>query len=261
MNCLMGIDIGTSGVKTLLISEKGEVIASAGEEYELLTPRPNWAEQDPETWWQATVNTVRKCVMEKPNLSVAAIGLTGQMHGSVFLDHKGNVLRPAILWCDQRTEAQCLEITKTLGEENLIKLTGNRALTGFTAPKILWLREHEPHIYKQVKMVLLPKDYIRYRLTGVFATEVSDASGTLLFNVAGRKWSEDMLKALGIDKAILPECHESPHISGYLSREAANLLTINEGTPVAGGGGDQAAGAVGIGIVRAGLASCVLGTK
>lgn len=261
MNAILGIDIGTSGVKTLLISLQGEVLAAANEEYKLLTPHPNWAEQDPETWWQATIKTVRRCLIEKPGLSVAAIGLTGQMHGSVFLDRQGAVLRPAILWCDQRTGRQCLEITRIIGAETLIRLTGNRALTGFTAPKILWLRENEPHIYNQVRMILLPKDYIRYRLTGVFATEVSDASGTLLFNVAERDWSDEIIKALNIEKNLLPDCYESPQISGYLSREAANLLGIEEGTPVAGGGGDQAAGAVGNGVVSAGLASCVLGTS
>lgn len=261
MNTILGIDIGTSGVKALLISGQGEVLAAASEEYDLLTPRPNWAEQDPETWWQATIKTVKRCLIKGPGLPVAAIGLTGQMHGTVFLNKHGAVLRPAILWCDQRTGRQCLEITRTIGAETLVRLTGNRALTGFTAPKILWLRENEPHIYKQVRMILLPKDYIRYRLTGVFATEVSDASGTLLFNVAERKWSEDIIKTLGIKKTLLPECHESPQISGYLNRDVATLLGLKEGTPVAGGGGDQAAGAVGNGVVSAGLTSCVLGTS
>lgn len=244
------------------MSETGEVTASAGEEYPLLTPRPNWAEQDPETWWRATVTAARAC-LEKAGAvaNVAAVGLSGQMHSSVFLDGGGDVLRPAILWCDQRTAPQCREITDTIGFERLVRMTFNRALPGFTAPKILWLRQNEPDTYARVRRLLLPKDYIRYRMTGAFATEVSDASGTLLFNVAERKWSEEMLGALDVPPEWLPDCSESPETSGHVTREAAGMLGLTEGTPVVGGGGDQASGAVGTGIVRQGLASCVLGTS
>jgi xylulokinase len=263
---VLGIDIGTTGVKALLVSEKGGVTASATVEYPLLTPRPNWAEQNPQTWWDATVSATQTC-LEKAHaasgkdIDVTAVGLSGQMHSSVFLDSRGEVLRPAILWCDQRTAPQCQEITDTVGFDRLIELTFNRALAGFTAPKILWLRQNEPEAYARVRQVLVTKDYIRYRMTGVFATEVSDASGTLLFNVARREWSDEMLQALDIPREWLPDCFESPEISGYLTGEAARVLGLTEGTPVVGGGGDQAAGAVGNGIVREGLVSCVLGTS
>ena len=266
MKHVLGIDIGTTGAKALLVSEKGDVTASATTEYPLLTPRPNWAEQNPQTWWEATVSATQAC-LEKARatigkrLEVAALGFSGQMHSSVFLDSHGGVLRPAILWCDQRTAPQCQEITDTVGFDRLIRLTQNRALAGFTAPKVLWLRQHEPEVYEQVCKVLLPKDYIRYRMTGMFATEVSDASGTLLFNVAERVWSDEMLQALDMPREWLPDCFESPEISGYLTGEAARALGLTEGTPVVGGGGDQASGAVGNGIVREGLVSCVLGTS
>ena len=263
---VLGIDIGTTGVKALLVSETGDVTASATVEYPLLTPRPNWAEQNPQTWWEATISATRACLEEAratvgKRLEIAALGFSGQMHSSVFLDSHGGVLRPAILWCDQPTTPQCQEITDTVGFDRLIRLTHNRALAGFTAPKILWLRRYEPEVYTQVCKVLLPKDYIRYRMAGIFATEVSDASGTLLFNVAKREWSDEMLQALDIPREWLPDCFESPEISGYLTREAARALGLTEGTPVVGGGGDQAAGAVGNGIIREGLASCVLGTS
>jgi xylulokinase len=265
MLCVLGLDLGTSAVKALLMSETGAVVASADAQYPLLTPRPNWAEQDPESWWEGTVTAVRSCLARARSAGiepdVAAAGLSGQMHGSVFLDGSGRVLRPAILWNDQRTGAQCREITETVGADRLIKLTFNKALTGFTAPKILWLRDHEPDLYARVEQVLLPKDYLRYRMTGRFATEVSDASGTLLFDVAGRRWSGEMLKALEIPERWLPECFESVEVSASLSPEAARQLGLPESIPVAGGGGDQAAGAVGSGIVEPGRCSCVFGTS
>jgi len=266
MAYVMGIDVGTSAVKVILVSEKGEMVSAADAEYPLLTPRPGWAEQEPEDWWQGTVAAARSClekaeVVTGGEVKVAAVGLSGQMHGSVFLNGEGRVLRPALLWCDQRTEAQCNYITRTVGQNKLVELTCNKALTGFTAPKLLWLKQEEPELYSQVSKVLLPKDYIRYRMTGEFATEVSDASGTLLFNVAGRDWSEDMLQALGIPRHWLPECFESLEVSGHVNKEAARALGLQEGTPVVGGGGDQAAGAVGNGIVREGTSSCVLGTS
>ena len=266
MRYILGIDIGTTGARALLVSDNGNVTASASAEYPLLIPRPNWAEQEPQAWWAATLSAIRNCLdkacsVTNQKIEVLAIGLSGQMHGSVFLDRHGEVLRPAILWNDQRTESQCQEITETIGFSRLIELTYNRALAGFTAPKILWLRQNEPDTYTQVAKILLPKDYIRYKLTGTFATEVSDASGTLLFNVAKRRWSEEMLQALVISPQLVPDCFESTDISGYLIKEAANALGLTVGTPVVGGGGDQAAGAVGNGIIRRGLASCVIGTS
>jgi xylulokinase len=266
MQYALGIDLGTTGVKVLLVSEKGEVVASGNGEYPLLMPRPNWAEQDPEAWWQATLSAVKSCLAEAcasegREVKPAAIGLSGQMHGSVFLNGKGEVLRPAILWNDQRTTEQCRQITAMVGAQKLIELTSNRALAGFTAPKILWLKQNEPEAYDKVAKILLPKDYIRYRLSGTFATEVSDASGTLLFNVRERRWCAEMLDALEIPAAWLPDCFESPVISSHVSAGAAALTGLAMGTPVVGGGGDQAAGAVGNGIVNAGIASVVLGTS
>jgi xylulokinase len=266
MDCTLGIDLGTTGVRALLVNSNGGVVASADATYPLLTPRPYWSEQEPELWWQATVTAIRDCLVRAGQaagceVGVAAVGLSGQMHGSVFLDSQGLVLRPAILWNDQRTADQCAQITAIVGEERLIRLTSNRALAGFTAPKILWLKQNEPDIYAQVSKILLPKDYLRYRLTGAMATEVSDASGTLLFNVRERKWSEEMLQALDLPPAWTPECYESVAVSGHISRESAAITGLPSGTPVVGGGGDQAAGAVGNGIVSTGRASCVLGTS
>ena len=266
MEYTLGIDLGTTGVKVLLVSEIGDVIASGKGEYPLLMPRPNWAEQDAEAWWSATVSAITGCLEEAcasvgEEVKVAAVGLSGQMHGSVFLNGKGEVLRPAILWNDQRTAEQCRQITAIVGAEKLVKLTSNRALAGFTAPKIVWLKQHEPETYAKVSKILLPKDYIRYRLAGAFATEVSDASGTLLFNVRERKWSGEMLDALEIPRGWLPDCFESTVISSCVSADAARLTGLARGTPIVGGGSDQAAGAVGNGIVNTGVASCVLGTS
>lgn len=266
MEYTLGIDLGTTGVKVLLVSEKGEVVASGKGEYPLLMPRPNWAEQDAEAWWSATVSAITGCLAQAcasvgKEVKVAAVGLSGQMHGSVFLDGKGEVLRPAILWNDQRTAEQCRQITAIVGAEKLIKLTSNRALAGFTAPKIVWLKQNEPETYAKISKILLPKDYIRYRLAGAFATEVSDASGTLLFNVRERKWSGEMLDVLEIPVGWLPDCFESTEVSSCVSADAARLTGLARGTPIVGGGSDQAAGAVGNGIVNTGVASCVLGTS
>jgi xylulokinase len=266
MEYTLGIDLGTTGVKVLLVSDKGEVIASVKGEYPLLMPRPNWAEQDAEVWWNAALSALKSCLAQAcisvgKEVKVAAVGVSGQMHGAVFLDDTGEVLRPAILWNDQRTAEQCRQITATVGAQKLVELTSNRALAGFTAPKILWMKQNEPDTYAKVSKILLPKDYIRYRLSGTFATEVSDASGTLLFNVRERKWSSEMLDALEIPKAWLPDCFESTVISSHISESAANLTGLAVGTPIVGGGGDQAAGAVGNGIVNTGIASCVLGTS
>ena len=246
MTQLVGLDVGTTGVKALALSPEGDVLARVEESYELSTPHPGWAEQDPEDWWRAAERALA-ALGGQP----AAIGLSGQMHGLVALDDRDRVLRPAILWNDQRTEAECVEIEERVGLARLIQLTGNRALTGFTAPKLLWLRRHEPTTYAQVAHVLLPKDYVRLRLTGEHAIDVADASGTLLFDVARRRWSQEMLEALQLDPAWLPRALESPEVSGE---------TV-AGIPVAAGAGDQAAAALGVGVDRPGPVSVVLGTS
>ena len=263
MAYFIGIDVGTTGTKTVLIDAEGRLKAKATVEYPLYTPKPNWSEQQPEDWWQATVATIRTVLTDsgiKP-AEVKGIGLSGQMHGSVFLDKDCQVIRPAILWNDQRTAAECEEITQKVGKERLFELTSNPALTGFTAPKIVWLRNHEPAHFDKVRKVLLPKDYIRFRLTGEFATEVSDASGTLLFDVRHRSWSQQMLQILEIPAEWMPPAYESPEISGQLSATVAEATGLPVGTPVVGGGGDQAAGGVGNGIVEPGILSSVLGTS
>ncbi|MBD3177678.1 MAG: xylulokinase [Armatimonadia bacterium] len=263
MGYLAGIDIGTSGTKTLIITDAGEVVASATVEYPLLTPRPGWAEQHPQDWWQASVDSLRQAVVEAgiSGTDIQGVGLSGQMHGSVFLDEKGQVIRPALLWCDQRTGAQCDWINETAGESLVVEETSNPVLTGFTAPKIIWLRQKEPENYAKMTKCLLPKDYVRYRLTGEFHSEVSDASGTALFNVKERRWSTALLNKIDLDPSVLPEVHESPVASAVISGEAAELMGLKPGTPVVGGGGDQAAGAVGNGIVSQGIVSSTLGTS
>jgi xylulokinase len=247
MSVAIGLDVGTSGVKALAVSETGEVLASAEEQYPLSTPRPGWAEQDPEDWWSATQRALERLDAS----DVAGIGLSGQMHGLVALDADEQVIRPAILWNDGRTAAECAEIEERVGFERLVALTGNRALTGFTAPKLLWLRKHEPEHYARIAHVLLPKDYVRLRLCGERAIDVADASGTLLFDVAGRRWSDEVVDALELDRAWLPRALESAEVSGHTP----------DGVPVAAGAGDQAAGALGVGVVRPGPLSVVLGTS
>jgi xylulokinase len=246
---LVGIDVGTSGVKGLALAQDGAVLALAEAEYPLSTPRPGWAEQDPADWWAATDSVLSE--LRAATGAPAGIGLSGQMHGLVVLDASGDVLRPAILWNDQRTGAECAEIEATIGLERLIELTGNRALPGFTAPKLLWLRRHEPDVYARIARVLLPKDYVRLRLSGEHATDVSDASGMLLLDVAGRRWSAEVLDGLKLDRGWLAELLESPAVSG----------TTPDGVPVAAGAGDQAAGALGVGVDRPGPTSVVLGTS
>jgi xylulokinase len=260
----LGIDIGTSATKTIAIDDKGTILASASAEYPCDHPRPGWSEQSPGLWWDATKKTVQQVLSSgKFQASdVAGVGLSGQMHGSVFLDSAGDVIRPALLWNDQRTAAECQEIeTKAGGREALIRLVANPALTGFTAPKLLWVRKHEPASWERVRQVLLPKDYVRYRLTGTFATEVSDASGTLMLDVANRRWSRELLAKLDIDPALLPSCHESQEVSGQVSELGSKATGLPVGTPVVGGGGDQPAGAVGNGIVRQGVVSATMGTS
>jgi xylulokinase len=261
---LLGIDIGTSGTKTLVCDEDGKVLATAMAEHPISSPKPGWSEQNPEDWWQAT-GKATKAVLKKAGVKasdVGGIGLSGQMHGSVFLGDGTKALRPALLWNDQRTAEQCAEIErKAGGREALIELVANPALTGFTAPKILWVRQHEPKVYDRVRHILLPKDYIRYRMTGEYATEVSDASGMLLLDVARRTWSDRLLSLLEIDKSLLGRLHESQEVTGTLHEEGAKHLGLKAGIPVVGGAGDQAAGAVGNGIVTTGIVSATLGTS
>lgn len=263
MRYLIGIDLGTSGTKTVLFQEDGVKIASATVEYPLYQPQNGWAEQRPEDWWAAVCETLG-AVMEKSKIApqqVSGIGISGQMHGLVMLDEAGAVLRPAILWCDGRTASECEEITRRVGREDLIRITANPALTGFTAGKILWVRKNEPELYARCRQILLPKDYIRYKLTGVFATEVSDASGMNLLDVSGRCWSQEILDCLEIDPALLPRVYESAEITGTVSASAALATGLHAGTPVVGGAGDNAAAAVGTGVVETGRAFTTLGTS
>jgi xylulokinase len=264
MSIFLGIDIGTSGTKTLAIDEKGRILASAMETYPCYAPKPLWSEQDPDDWWKATVGSVRK-VMSKAKLKpadVKAIGLSGQMHGSVFLDKADKVIRRAILWNDQRTAAECAEIeARAGGRAELIRMVANPALTGFTAPKILWLRNHEPKNFDKTRKILLPKDDIRRRLTGEYATEVSDASGMLLLDVAKRNWSNRLLSALELDVDLFAKCYESEDVTGRLTPAAAKLLGLTTDCVVVGGAGDCAAGAVGNGIVNRGVLSTSIGTS
>jgi xylulokinase len=261
---LLGIDIGTSGTKTLICDAKGKVLATAMAEHPISSPKPGWSEQHPEDWWTAVCRAT-KAVLKKARIKptdITGIGLSGQMHGSVFLGDGPKALRPALLWNDQRTSAQCAEIeSRAGGREALIELVANPALTGFTAPKILWVRQHEPKVYEKTRHILLPKDYIRYRMTGQYATEVSDASGMLLLDVVNRTWSDKLLNLLDIDKSLLARLHESHEITGTLTKDAARALGLAAGVPVVGGAGDQAAGAVGNGIVTAGIVSATLGTS
>jgi xylulokinase len=264
MAYLLGLDISTTGAKALLMDERGKVIAGATTEYPLSNPRPLWSEQSPADWWQGARMSIREA-MQKAGLrgeEVSAVGLTGQMHGLVMLDASGRVLRPAILWNDQRTGQQCAEITEKVGGlGRLLELTGNAVLPGFTAPKIVWVRQNEPEVYGKTAHLLLPKDYVRYCLTGEYATEVSDASGTSLLDVEHRRWSGEMLHALDIPEEWLPRCTESPEVSGAISAAAARETGLKAGTPVVGGGGDQAAQAVGSGVVQTGIISVTSGTS
>ncbi len=250
---LLGIDIGTSGCKVILINEKGTLLKQASAEYELLTPKPMWTEQRPEDWWTG----VQSCLAEIGEKHPDAIGVTGQMHGSVFLDANDEVIRPALLWNDQRTVAECADIDSTIGHDELLRITCNPALTGFQLPKILWLKKNEPENFSRLKSLLLPKDYIRMKLTGVKATEVSDASGTGILEVPKRNWSSEMMSSLGLDPTVFPEVFESDEITGKTLESAF----LDAGIPVVGGGGDQAAAAVGTGAVDIGTISVSLGTS
>lgn len=263
MAYFMGIDVSTTATKALLIDEEGNVVATASAPHTLQTPKPLWSEQDPHEWWQATATSIRQ-VLAKSGISgdhVLAVGLTGQMHGLVLLDEKGQVLRPAILWNDQRTQAQCDEIHRRIGRERFIQITGNLALAGFTAPKILWVQQNEPEIYARARHVLLPKDYIRYRLTGTYAMDKADGAGTVLFDIQRRDWSPEILAALGIPAEWMPPTYEGPEFTGQISREAAEATGLKAGTPVAAGGGDQSAQAVGVGAVEPGVVALTVGTS
>lgn len=267
MSYFLGIDLGTTGARAIIVDgSNGEVIAGATSEYPLDAPRPLWAEQNPADWWRGTVEAVQGALHKARqtlggSVEVAAVGLSGQMHGVVLLDEAGEVVGPSLIWCDGRSQAQCDFITETVGAEHLIELTANPALVGFSAPKILWVRENRPDQWQRTRKFLLPKDYIRYKLTGEYASEVSDASGTLLFDVAGRRWSSEMLERLELDPALLPAVYESPEVSGQITAVVAAELGLKAGTPVVGGGGDQAAGAVGNGIVRSGSVSSTIGSS
>ncbi len=263
MGYLIGADVGTSGTKTLICDEAGKVLASSTVEYPCYTPRPLWSEQEPADWWRATCESVRAVIAQAgvDGGEVKCIGLSGQMHGLVMLDDAHEVIRPAILWNDQRTAAECADITEAVGYDRLIELVCNPALTGFTAPKILWVRKNEPENYERCRKILLPKDYVRFRLSGTFATEVSDASGMLLLDIRKRDWCAEVLEKLRIDRSLLADCYESCEVSAQVRADVAADLGIPAGTPIVGGGGDQAAGAVGNGIVKTGVISATLGTS
>ncbi|MBQ8941927.1 MAG: xylulokinase [Firmicutes bacterium] len=263
MKYLIGADIGTSGTKTVLFDENLNEIASSTVEYPMYQPQNGWAEQDPEDWYNAVIKTV-KTVIEKSGVKgedIKGTGLSGQMHGLVMLDKDNKVLRPSIIWCDQRTEKECKQITELVGAERLIEITANPALTGFTASKIMWVKNNEPLLYEQCRHILLPKDYVRFMLTGEYATEVSDASGTQLLDVPNRCWSDEVLNKLGIERSLLGKVYESCDVTGYVTRKIADITGLAEGTPVVGGAGDNASAAVGTGIVNEGAAFTTIGTS
>jgi xylulokinase len=260
VSVLLGLDVGTGGARAVAVDETGSVVAESSSEYPLRSPRPGWSEQDPEDWWDGAKEALGKVAAGVED-EILGLGLTGQMHGSVFLDRAGAVIRPALLWNDQRTEVQCEKITEAVGKERLIRLAGNPALTGFQAPKILWLRDEEPENHSRVARVLLPKDYVRLRLTREHATDASDAAGTLLLDVRERDWSAEILDALEIPLGWMPAVHEGPESTGELDRSIAEELGLPPGLPVAAGGSDNAAAAVGVGVVEGGLVSSSVGTS
>ena len=263
MAYVLGIDVSTTATKALLVDETGQVRGIGSSEYDFSVPRPLWSEQDPGLWWDATVAAVRSVLTTGgvASAEIAAIGLTGQMHGAVLLDEAGGVLRPAILWNDQRTGPECDAIRQAVGPGRLVAITGNDALTGFTAPKLVWVRDHEPAVWRRIAHLLLPKDYVRLRLTGDYAVDKADGAGTLLFDLAARDWSAEVVAALGIEPAWLPATFEGPEITGTIDAAAAQATGLRVGTPVVGGAGDQAANAVGVGVVAAGTIALSLGTS
>ncbi len=264
MSYLLGIDVGTGGTRALIIDEKGRVVASASEEHApFASPQIGWAEQDPSDWWRATGIAVKKALADA-NLrgdEIACVGFSGQMHGAVMLDENDRVVRPALIWCDVRTDEQCREINDRVGADHVIQLTSNPALVNFTATKFLWVQDHEPQQWKRVRSVMLPKDYVRFQLTSERAIDVADASGTLLLDVAHRRWSKEMLDACNIPERLLPKLYESPEVCGQVSAQGAATTGLKAGTPVVAGAGDQAAGATGMGIVTPGAVSATIGTS
>ncbi len=261
---LLGIDVGTGGTRALILDRQGCVVSSATAEHEAFSsPRPGWAEQNPEDWWRACVIAVRE-VLKSGGIQgrqIACIGFSGQMHGAVLLDDSDQVVRPALIWCDVRNEKQCAEFTEKVGLQRLIQLTCNPALPNFTLTKLLWVRDHEPENWRRVRARMLPKDYVRFRLTGERATDMADASGTLLLDVAHRCWSGEILQAADINASLLPRLFESPEICGRVTQAGADATGLEAGTPVVAGAGDQAAGATGMGIVSSGVVSATIGTS
>lgn len=263
MALLIGIDIGTSATKTVVFNELGQTLASASCEYQVYQPQNGWNEQNPEDWWQAVVETLGR-VLNSPGVvakDIKGIGLSGQMHGLVMLDKDGEVLRPAIIWSDQRTAQECAELTAKIGAKRLIDITANPALPGFTASKILWVQKHEAEIFAHCKKILLPKDYIRFRLSGEYATEVSDASGMQLLNIGKRDWSPELLSALNLDRSMLASVSESKEVTAVVSKHAAALTGLQEGTAIVGGAGDNAAAAIGTGVATEGVAFTTIGSS
>ena len=262
MDYVLGIDIGTSGTRAVLVDRDGAIAAAATSEHvPFASPQTGWAEQEPHDWWKAAGSATRQVLGDTGNPKVICVGLAGQMHGAVLLDENDRVLRPALIWCDQRTQAQCDWLNSKLGAQRIIELTCNPALTNFTLTKLLWVRDNEPEIWKRFRRVLLPKDYVRLRLTGEHAIDVADASGTLMLDVANRRWSQEMMSAAGLPMNCLPKLFESPEVCARISDAGAAHSGLKAGTPVVAGAGDQAGGAVGMGIVRAGAVSATIGTS
>ncbi|HEX6895213.1 MAG TPA: xylulokinase [Bryobacteraceae bacterium] len=262
MDYVLGVDVGTGGTRAVLVDRNGKIASSATcEHVPFASPKTGWAEQDPHDWWKAAGQAIREALANVPGANVVCAGLAGQMHGAVLLDEKDEVLRPSLIWCDQRTQAQCDWLNSKLGERKIIELTCNPALTNFTLTKLLWVRDNEPEIWKRFRHVLLPKDYVRFRMTGEHAMDVAEASGTLMLDVAHRRWSEEIMSAAGLPMSSLPKLCESPEVCARISDKGAAHTGLKAGTPVVGGAGDQAGGAVGMGIVRAGAVSATIGTS
>ena len=262
MDYVLGIDVGTGGTRAVIVDRKGKIVSSATSEHvPFASPKTGWAEQDPHDWWKATGEAIRAALKEAPNANIVSVGLAGQMHGAVLLDERGEVLRPSLIWCDVRTQPQCDWLNSTIGERKIIELTCNPALANFTLTKLLWVRDNEPEIWKKFRHVLLPKDYVRFRMSGERAMDVSEASGTLMLDVTHRRWSQEMMSAVDIPMSSLPKLCESPEVCAKISDKGAAHTGLKPGTPLVGGAGDQAGGAVGMGIVRAGAVSATIGTS
>ncbi len=260
----LGMDVGTGGTRAVIVDANGKLISGASSEHApFRTPHPGWAEQDPEDWWRAAQEAIRGAIAAapEPHQPIAAIGLTGQMHGAVMLDENGKVLRPSLIWCDTRTQPECDWLNEKIGYDRLIELTCNPALPNFTLTKLLWVKTHEPEIFAKIRHILCPKDYVRYRLTGEFAIDVQEASGTLLLDVTHRRWSKEVAEAAGIPESWLPKVYESPEVCARISESAAGATGLKAGTPVVAGAGDQGAGAVGMGILQPGSVSATIGTS